>query len=227
MQNILSQYRKAIITGGGVLIFLFAGLITMLVLPSENDTNNPTASPEKSAAQPQHQPPQNQNITAEPAIPKIWYVYVTGEVKNPGVYKLSEDARIFQAVEAAGGLTSKADAEAINMAETLADGVHVHIGAKASQNPRQSSPPRIPGIPASHTVIQSGVQATSHAGTIDINRANAQELEALPGIGPAIAKRIIDYRQAHGNFTRPEDLRNVRGIGSSKLEKIREQIVIR
>ncbi|MBQ2616637.1 MAG: helix-hairpin-helix domain-containing protein, partial [Synergistaceae bacterium] len=152
----------------------------------------------------------------------ILFVYITGEIRKPGVYKLSEDTRIFQLVEMAGGFTSKADTESLNLAETLADGVHVHIGAKLQA--QQEEAPRIPGMPAakSQVVVQSGIQQSS--GLININTATASELESLPGIGPAIAQRIIEYRNTHGNFSRPEDLINVRGIGQSKLAQVLSKI---
>ena len=212
MLEVFDRYRKAIITGGGVLIFLFAGLLTMLLTGPENVPSIKEPVPQ---SQPKSQPSEIPSVKT-PQPPKNLYVYITGEIRKPGVYKLSDDARIFQLVEMAGGFTSKADTESLNLAETLADGVHVHIGAKL-QAPQEKAP-RIPGMPASKSsaVVQSGIQPQS-SGLININTATASELESLPGIGPAIAQRIIEYRNAHGNFSRPEDLINVRGIGKSKL----------
>lgn len=226
MEKIFADYRKAIITGGGVLIFLLAGLITMFIMPSKNDVPNQqtvtaTASTTTISA------PQNQ-----PEPPKIWYVYVTGEVKNPGVYKLSEDSRVFQVIEAAGGFSRKADKTSINLAEMLSDGSHVHIGALIPQ--RQAAPARIPGLPAEHAAPVTNIAAQTNiqqprqntGGLVDINRANENELEQLPGIGPATAKRIIEYRQSNGAFRKPEDLTKVRGIGNAKLSKIRPLITV-
>ena len=84
---------------------------------------------------------------------------------------------------------------------------------------------RVPGLPASRT-LQLQAQTQSQGGLIDINHATAQELERIKGVGPAIAKRIVEYRQSHGSFTRPEDLLNVRGIGAAKLSQIRPQITL-
>ena len=231
MQEIFAKYRKAIITAIGVIVFLIAGMFTMIFTDSGNETanHNHNLRSENASQNSQSQKkisieesqPQAQNTQS-----RTVYVYITGEVKKPGVYKLSEDSRIFQLVEMAGGFTSKADRDFLNLAENVADGSHIHVGAKASQ---QS--PLIPGMPANvHANIQpqnantpitySHSQPQSSTGRVNVNTANATELESLPGVGPAIAKRIIDYRNQHGNFSSPEDLINVRGIGKSKLAQI-------
>lgn len=219
MQEIFSRYRKAIITGGGVLLFLLAGLITMIF----TDSGSELQPSEKFQASTSNQPSQNQPADPVPIPPettqpsRTLYVYITGEIKNPGVYKLSDDARIFQLVDMAGGFTAKADRESLNLAENLSDGSHVHIGAKSQQS-QQS--PLIPGMPASTPRNSAVTHAQSQSGRININTAAPAELESLPGIGPAIAQRIIDYRNTHGNFSRPEDLINVRGIGQAKLAQV-------
>lgn len=226
MSEIFSRYRKAIITASGVIVFLIAGLITMIFTDSGNDSevNHQITSQssqtqnEKSSEIPQTQKQNDSSRTV--------YVYITGEITKPGVYKLSEDARIFQLVEMAGGFTPKADTVLLNLAENVTDGSHIHVGAKSS-----AQSPLIPGMPANvHANIQpqnantpvtySHSQQQSSTGRVNVNTANATELESLPGVGPAIAQRIIDYRNQHGNFSRPEDLINVRGIGKSKLAQI-------
>ncbi len=147
MQTIFDRYRKAIITGGGVLMFIFAGIITMLFLPSEKHEADSRNSFRNSQQQSQTQsPPQQTQNPSTP--PKIWYAYITGEVMKPGVYKLSEDARIFQLVDAAGGFTINADTTSINLAEPLADGVQVHVTAKEPLYLQSQHQPTIPGIPA-------------------------------------------------------------------------------
>ena len=129
---------------------------------------------------------------------------------KPGVYKLSDDARIFQLVDMAGGFTPNADRESLNLAEILADGVHIHIGAQSQATRGQSL--TIPGMPA--RIVQPS------SSLVNINTASSAELESLPGVGKVTAQRIIDYRNTHGNFDSPEDLVNVRGIGKSKLAHI-------
>ena len=218
MNDIFSRYRKAIITGGGVILFLLAGMITMIF----TDSGNENADSDFHASEPKP-PSRNQAANTEqspPEMPKtqrIIYVYITGEVKKPGVYKLSDDARIFQLVDMAGGFTAKADTVSLNLAENISDGSHVHIGTK-SQAPQQS--PLIPGMPANPARNSAVTHAQSQSGIVNINTAVQTELETLPGIGPALAQRIIDYRNKNGNFARPEDLVNVKGIGQSKLSQI-------
>ena len=219
MREIFDRYRKAIITGGGVIVFLLAGLLTMLLTDSGNEPD--IRGNDKPSQPSQNQPSSPQPPTQEsPKTSRTVYAYITGEVMKPGVYKLSDDARIFQLVDMAGGFTSKADKESLNLAEILADGVHVHIGTKSQATHGQS--PTIPGMPAreSSQVVRVTAMNSPASGLVNINTATATELESLHGIGPAIAKRIIDYRQSHGNFARPEDLVNVRGIGQSKLAQV-------
>ena len=231
MQELFAKYRKAIITSAGVIVFLIAGMVTMIFTDSGNEAStqnhnlrNETAnqnSQSQNKIPVEESKPQNQNASSRTA-----YVYITGEIAKPGVYKLSEDSRIFQLVEMAGGFTSKAETEFLNLAENIVDGSHIHVGAKASP---QS--PLIPGMPANARAniqpqytnmpgISAATYPQSSSGRVNVNTANSSELESIPGIGPAIAQRIIDYRNQHGNFARPEDLINVRGIGKSKLSQI-------
>lgn len=122
------------------------------------------------------------------------FVHIVGEVKSPGIYELDAGSRVFDAVFAAGGLAKSADQSSINLARLLTDGEQVFI-AKIGEAPSGS-----------------GV-AGSQDSKISLNRANQIDLESLPGVGPALAGRIIDYRDANGGFKSLEDLLNVSGIG--------------
>ena len=218
------QSRKILISVSGVVLFLLAGAVSMFVLPSRNPA--PVSSPqaqEPTTPQPVPQPTPKP-APEPPKPPQKWYVHISGAVKNPGVYPVPENSRIFQAVNMAGGLTKNADDSVLNLADFLSDGVHIHIPEKTAPNSALPAA-RVPGLPASRT-LQVQAQTQTQEGLIDINRASAQELERLKGVGPAIAKRIIEYRQAHGLFTRPEDLLNVRGIGKAKLSQLRPQITL-
>ena len=217
------QSRKIIITVSGVILFLLAGTFTMLFRPSEQ-TPQPAAAPAPAVEAPApavvHDTPHE---TEKPSVPEVWYIYVTGAVKKPGVYKLPEGSRIFEAVNAAGGFTTKADEASLNLADFLSPNLHLHIAEKG-QVQREESPQtvRVPGYSQQSSI--SGIAGST--GLVDINRANSQELQKINGVGPAIAQRIIDYRQKHGSFSRPEDLLNVKGIGASRLEQIRSQITL-
>jgi competence protein ComEA len=132
------------------------------------------------------------------------YVHVVGRVKVPGVYELEVGSRLFDAVVAAGGFMEDADQASVNLARPLSDGEQVIILKLGDQ----------PNNVGSH----SGANAQ-----ISLNRASESELESLPGVGPALANRIIDWRTANGGFKRKEDLLQVGGIGSklfASLEKL-------
>jgi competence protein ComEA len=133
-------------------------------------------------------------------------VYVVGEVMHPGVYTLPEGSRLQQAVEAAGGFTASADMIAVNLAMKLVDGMKVYV------------PPR---------VYRDAMKTTGEDNAlINVNMASSSELEKIPGIGPVLAKRIIEYREQNGPFTTYEDLLKVQGIGEKTLAKIKPYIQV-
>jgi competence protein ComEA len=136
-------------------------------------------------------------------------VHVTGAVLNPGVYQLPADAIWESALSAAGGVLAEADLDRINLAAPIEEGQHIFI----PYSPTDISS----STPAPPTILNSTEM-------LDINHATIAELESLPGIGPTLAKNIIEYREEYGLFLEPEDLLSVSGIGPSKLGQIRELI---
>ncbi len=146
-------------------------------------------------------------------------VYVTGAVRYPDVYELPPGSLAAAAVDAAGGFTDEADPVAINLARRLDDGMQLHVPARAevAASPVAFSEP----APASRSV-----PADLFAGLVNINTATAAELEALPGIGPSLAGRIVAHREANGPFTTIEAILDVSGIGEAKLEAIRDLIAV-
>ena len=122
------------------------------------------------------------------------YVHIVGEIKTPGMYQLPLGARLVDAVFAAGGLTADADNSSVNLARELSDGEQIVVFRVGE-------------------IAEAGGSAPG--GLISINRATAEQLEELPGIGPALSSRIIAYRDANGGFKTKEDLLNVSGIGDS------------
>jgi competence protein ComEA len=154
------------------------------------------------------------------AIPSVSIVvHVAGEVKNPGVYTLSNSARMIDAVLAAGGATARADLEVINLATPLMDSSQIYVPAKGTAERPVFARPQ-PGM--------NGVQSTQNSpdsgGVVNINRASVTELDALPGVGPSTAQAIVDYRTTNGPFGSPEDLLNVKGIGPAKFEAMRKLV---
>jgi competence protein ComEA len=151
---------------------------------------------------------------APTATPKPLRVYVSGAVARPDVYELPHDGIVRDAVQAAGGFAADADRERINLAQSLLDGQQVYVPHLGEvEGPVAPSAP----LPAA---------ATAPGGKVNINTASAQELEALPGIGPSLAQRIVEYRTAHGPFRSIEEIKNVTGIGEKIFEQIQNLIEI-
>lgn len=145
-------------------------------------------------------------------------VYVAGAVNHPGVVRLAEGARAKDAVDACGGFLPTADTNGVNLAQKLKDGVQVTVPEKA--------PVAAEGRAAQGAPTASGAARSLPDGMVNINTADEKELDKLPGIGPAMAKRIIEYRTENGAFQSPEEIKRVKGIGDAKYEKMKDKIVL-
>lgn len=146
-------------------------------------------------------------------------IHVAGAVQHPGVYSLSQDSRVQDALNAAGGTLPEADLQAINLAAFLNDGDRIVIPTyKPTESASQHA--EIPDSPS------PGGQNPLPGGRVDINSASQSELESLPGIGPVTAKKIIDYRQTQGPFTSIEDIQKVSGIGPVTFEGLKDLITV-
>ncbi len=132
-------------------------------------------------------------------------VDVAGAVRAPGLHRVAPGARVADAVAAAGGATGKADLTLLNLAAPLADGEQVVV-------------------PARGAAAAAGA-AASTAAPLDLNTATAEQLDALPGIGPATAQKIIDYRQAHGPFRSIDELDAVPGIGPARIDQLKGLVI--
>ena len=149
-------------------------------------------------------------------------VHVTGAVRRPAVVRLPEGARVADAVAAAGGLADDASPD-LNLAAPLSDGAQVDV---PRQGEAVAAAVRAPPAAAAGDVAAAAA-APGAGAPIDVNRADAAALDALPGVGPALAARIVAWRSANGPFRAPEDLLNVSGIGDRTLERLRAAIVVR
>ena len=139
-------------------------------------------------------------------------VHVAGAVTAPGVYHLPAGARVIDAITAASGMRTDANADGVNLAAVARDGSRIYVpvvGEAAAVVVGNSDP---------------SVGATLPAGPIDLNTATAEELDQLPGVGPATAAAIVAYRDAHGPFATVDDLADVRGIGPAKLDALRGSV---
>jgi competence protein ComEA len=155
--------------------------------------------------------------TASPLV-----VHVSGGVVHQGVYQLPRGSRVQDAIASAGGLLPNADAQSLNLAALLKDGEKIWVPISSSSEEESQSETKVSSIP-----LQSTNQAfQANPALININTASQLELESLPGIGPALAQRIIAYRQEHGAFARTEDIVAVPGIGEATYERIKNLITV-
>lgn len=152
---------------------------------------------------------------------KTVMVDVKGEIKRPGVYQARESERVNDIIQRAGGLKAKADEKQVNFAAHVQDEMVIYIPAKGETN---STPLAAAGASAS-TV--SGNGSGTNNGKININKAAETELETLPGIGPAKAAAIIEYRNTNGSFQTAEDLKKISGIGEKTFAKLKDSISVK
>ncbi len=148
-------------------------------------------------------------------------IHVTGEVKKEGLIYLPLGSRVADAIKEAGGETKNADLSQINLAYQLQDGQKLYI-----PNKNEIISEYI--ISATGNTESEGSSSNNLKGEnkVNINTATQSELDQLPGIGPSIAQRIIDYREENGNFQKIEDVQNVKGIGDAKYEEIKDKITV-
>ena len=144
-------------------------------------------------------------------------VYVAGAVNRPGVVQLAEGARAKDAVDACGGFLPTADTNGVNLAQKLKDGMQVTVPEKSPQGT---------AVQGAAGGAQAGAAKSLPEGMVNINTADEKELDKLPGIGPAMAKRIIEYRTENGAFQAPEEIKRVKGIGDAKYEKMKDKIAL-
>ena len=168
------------------------------------------------------EPPPPTPLPSPTPTPRPIRVYVTGEVEEAAVYELSADSIVADAVEAAGNFTEEAAADLVNLAQPLADGMHVHIPA-VGEAVVEAERPIVSG-PGS--AFSASERAGGDGELVNINTASMEQLETLPGVGPATAQKIIDYREANGPFEQVEEIMEVSGIGEAKFEQMEDLITV-
>lgn len=214
------------------LLLLLAGCAATSLLGSEKEELAPAAS--FSSAGVQGAGSQRSGKTQGKTQGKTIRVQVSGAVLEPGIYDLPADSRAETAIAAAGGLTEAADTERVNMVRKLRDGMLLQVpalkaggGKKAAKRVAGASgnAANAYGKNAADKHGASKVSAQGSAGRVRINSASVRELQSLPGVGPALAQRIIAER-SRGRFASAEDLLRVSGIGKAKLEKMRAYVEV-
>jgi len=187
--------RRILVAAGCVVLLLFLGSKLLARPQASVGLAPPAAAPTETAA----------------AAPGALVVDVVGAVRRPGLYRLTQGARIADAVTRAGGATAKADLALINLAAPLADGEQVIV----------------PGRGAAALGAPAGAGSAAGApssGPVHLSTATLEQLDSLPGIGPVTAQKILDYRQKHGAFTSVDGLDAVPGIGPARLDQLKDLV---
>jgi len=155
-----------------------------------------------------------------PTAARVLLVHVVGQVRRPGVVRLPPGSRVLDAVRAAGGATSSADLNHLNLARPVADGEQIVV-PKPGESIVQGGTAGVGGAGAG-----SSAGVGSVGGLVDLNTADAAALDSLPGVGPVLAQRILDWRAQHGRFTSVDELGEVSGIGDKILASIRPKVTV-
>lgn len=200
---------------GATVLFLLARPEVVPIEPEVVATGTPVATgspppPEPGTPSTPDPPDPTTPITAAAIV-----VHVAGLVARPGIVELPAGSRVVDAIEAAGGATPEADLTPINLARVLTDGEQVLVTADP---PPHAAPPAAPP--------GSGATAPTPAVPINLNTATAAELETLPGIGPALAGRILAWRDQNGRFTTVDELREVAGIGEQRFAQLEPLVTV-
>lgn len=176
-------------------------------------------------------PALGQKVKQEQKTEKTIRVYVSGAVLEPGLYDLPVGSRADAAISAAGGMTEAADSTRVNLARKLKDGNQVNVPVLKDGNSKRASRMQGSSVKSkekdngSHKITGEAKRKTAGSGKVRINSAGVSELQSLPGVGPALAERIVAERQ-QGRFASVEDLRRVSGIGKAKLERLRAYVEV-
>ena len=197
----LKNNKKIIIIIGVIIIII----ISIYVLKKIDEYNYEENNYEEYFAE-------EENIIKEEA-KKVIVVHIIGEINKPGIVELEEGARVIDAIKKAGGTTEKADLAQINLAYILKDGQKIYI-PNTEDNDKK--------IEYNTANIENNIKEEK----ININTADEDELQRLPGEGASTAAKIIKYREENGSFRRIEDIQNVKGIGEAKYNDLKEQIEV-
>lgn len=200
---------KKKIVGSIVILIVFVLFLVVGYVNSRPSNNTAVKSEEVFKDQ------DNAGETSQSKSDKEITVYINGEIKKPGVYKLKNNSRMQDIVKEAGGFTTEADTSKLNLAKKLKDEDYIYVDKKGENgaNKFESS--------------EKGVSGVGQDGKVNINKASKEELKTIPGVGDVTAQKIIDYREKNGDFSSIEDLKKVGRIGDKTIEKIKDKIEVR
>ena len=211
-------YRPAMVAGGGALALAVLVAMGLWLLRSASPPPRLTLPRAEPGSAPATGEPGPSGATVPSTTPVTVTVHVAGQVAHPGVYAVAAGGRVADAIVAAGGTSADADADQLNLAARVSDGERVYV-------PKHGEPPSPAGV-AGGTGPGAGGAAGAPPGPVDLNSASAEQLEALPGVGPATSKAILAYRGNHGRFRSVTELLQVPGIGPAKLEALRPLVKV-
>lgn len=208
-----------------------AGSEASTSFPGEKETRDPGDGSAASASGKEEEEPEGLSSASgsgekdgnDPEAAEI-VIYICGEVQSPGVYRLPQGARVFDAVRAAGGLTPSADLTTVNQARGIADGEQITVFARSDSRPAGSDASASLGNEASGSA-ETG-EKSPDTGKVNINTAGPDELQTLNGIGASRAEAIIAYRTENGAFGAIEEIMKVSGIKNSVFNRIRDDITV-
>lgn len=214
--------RPVVAVGGAVVAVAVLVAVGMTFLRSASPAPHLTLPKAEPGSAPVAEGPGGASGPTVPATtPLTVTVHVAGAVVHPGVYAVPAGGRVTDAILAAGGPSDDGDAEQLNLAAKVSDGDRVYVPKQGEQAPAVVSA----GSSGSGSA-PSGRPGGAPAGPVDLNAATAEQLEALPGVGPATSKAILAYRSAHGRFRSVTELLDVPGIGPAKLEALRPLVKV-
>ncbi|WP_227396790.1 helix-hairpin-helix domain-containing protein [Jeotgalibacillus aurantiacus] len=206
MKNWILTYRKQLLyTSPFILIILFI----LFINPSDQE---PVPSPLTTQTMEQKPDPVTEQVetdTATESVTNEIHVDVKGQIKHPGVYRMKEGDRVIDLIAAAGGETASADMITVNLAQKLSDEMVIYIPVPGEQEFN----------------IPDTVE--KEQGKVNLNTADQAELETIPGVGPAKALAIIEFRESNGAFKEIEEIMNISGIGEKTFDKLKESITVK
>lgn len=202
------QKKLVLLATGGILVFT---LLWLLLHPSEGSVEEEVLfSTEETSTV----------VSSSQMVETEWFIDLKGAVAHPGMYRVKEGMRLMDVIEQAGGFTDEADRNQVNLAKLLSDQEIIYVPKSGEEMPVMQQAAAAP------TDSPQLSNSSSDSEKININTADATQLQQLSGIGEKRAQDIINYREENGSFQSVEDLMNVSGIGQKTLEKLRNSITI-